>query len=224
MNIQQLRPASELAKKAGVKALVYGPPGTGKTPICATAPKPVLCSIEPGLLSMKSATNVPVWEAPTVAKIDEFFDWVFRSPEAKNFDTFCVDSISEMAQVILKEEMERNKHGQKAYGEMAEKVMSHMRACYATDKNFYLICKMEVMEIEGQSTKIPGFPGQQLKKEIPHLFDEIFYLDLANIPGVGQQMAFRTKNTFGIRARDRSGMLAEFEPPHLGQIFQKCMS
>lgn len=230
MNIQQLRPASELAKRAGVKILAYGPPGTGKTPISATAPRPVLCAIEPGLLSLKSATNLPVWAAhdedpdKCLAKINEFFDWVFRSPEAKNFETFCVDSVTEYAQIVLKTELKRNKHGQQAYGKMAETVMNMMNAIYYSDKNWYLICKQSLIEIEGNQTKVPGFPGTQINRDIPHLFDEIFCLDLANIPGAGQQIAFRTKNAFGVKARDRSGNLAEFEPPHLGQIFQKCMS
>ena len=99
-----------------------------------------------------------------------------------------------------------------------------MNAIYYSHKNFYLIAKQGILEIEAVQTKVPSFPGQQLNRDIPHLFDEIFCLDMANIPGAGQQIAFRTKPSYGIRARDRSGNLAEFEPPHLGQVFQKCMS
>lgn len=232
MNIQQLKPASELAIQSGVKALVYGPPGTGKTPIVATAPRPVLCAIEPGLLSMRSATNVPVFQAfdedpkKCMAKIDEFFDWTFRSSEAKNFDTFCIDSVSQYAEIVLKVEEAGNKHGLKAYGEMARKVLGMMEAIYfSQDKNWYLIAKQGVDEIDGVNTKRPYFPGKELNTKIPHLYDEIFQIDNANIPGQPKPViALRTKSTYGVVARDRSGKLAELEPPHLGQIFQKCMS
>ena len=213
-----------------MKILAYGPPGTGKTPIAQTANKPVLCAIEPGLLSMKNATGLATWAAhdedpvKCLAKCHEFFDWAFRSAESKQFETICVDSVTEYAQVVLKCELKGNKHGMQAYGKMAETVMNMMNAIYYSDRNWYLICKQSITEIEGQPTKMPGFPGGQINRDIPHLFDEILCLDMANIPGVGQQIAFRTKKAFGVVARDRSGNLAEFEPPHLGQIFQKCMS
>mgnify|MGYP001589050309 CR=1 FL=1 len=77
MQLNQLRPASQLAQRFGVKALAYGGPGTGKTPMINTAPRPVLCVVEPGMLSMRTS-NVPAWEAYDCGKIDEFFKWLFR--------------------------------------------------------------------------------------------------------------------------------------------------
>ena len=111
MNIQNLKPASELAQRFGVKALVYGGPGMGKTPIIKTAPRPVLCVVEPGMLSMRDATNIPAWDAYTPERIDEFFKWLFTSNEAKNFDTVGIDSISQLAEIILTQELNRNKDG-----------------------------------------------------------------------------------------------------------------
>ena len=119
MNIQNLKPASELAQRFGVKALVYGGPGMGKTPIIKTAPRPVLCVVEPGMLSMRDAVNIPAWDAYTPERIDEFFKWLFTSAEAKNFDTVGIDSISQLAEIILTQELNRNKDGRKAYGEMS---------------------------------------------------------------------------------------------------------
>src|SRR4051812_36586247 len=126
MNITQLRTAADIASVYGVKSVIYGPPGTGKTPMIATAPRPVLCATEPGLLSLRFATNVPVWQAYTPALVDEFMLWATTSQEAKAFDTFCFDSGSQLAEACLVQMEAKHKDGRKAYGEMSKWVMTHM--------------------------------------------------------------------------------------------------
>jgi hypothetical protein len=123
MQMSQFRPASEFAKRYGIKAVIYGGPGAGKTPMLNTAPRPVLCATEPGLLSMR-ASSIPTVMAETVDKIDDFLKWLFQSSETKNFDTVCFDSISNMAEIILANELKTVKHGMKAYGQMSEKVFA----------------------------------------------------------------------------------------------------
>jgi len=118
MDIRSLRPAKDFAINYGVKAIVYGPPGKGKTPIISSAPRPVMLACEPGMLSMRNST-VPTWPAFTADKIDEFFKWCFHSNETKNFDTICVDSVSQMAEIYLQKATKDNKHGLAAYGQMA---------------------------------------------------------------------------------------------------------
>lgn len=225
MNISSLRTASQIANQYGVKSVIFGQPGTGKTPLIQTAPRPVLCAIEPGLLSMRGS-NVPVWEAKTTEKINEFFTWVFQSNEAKKFDTIGIDSISQLSELILTEELKRNKDGRKAYGELSRRVMDLVDALYLLpQKNIYIIAKEAYREVSGTNTKVPYFPGQDLNIKIPHLFDEILHIGQYDIPNVtGPQLAIRTKATYGVLARDRSGKLAELEPPNIGELFKKCMS
>src|ERR1019366_1373634 len=122
MQMSDLRAAGDFAKTFGVKLLCYGPPGSAKTPMCNYAPRPLLLATEPGLLSMRGST-VPTYEASTPAKINDFFKWFFSSVETKNFDTLCIDSVSQMADVFLQQSLKDNKHGMKAYGEMAESTM-----------------------------------------------------------------------------------------------------
>ena len=225
MQMKDLRPVSQLAQRFGAKCIAYGPPGAGKTPLIQTAPRPVLCAVEPGMLSMRNVQHVPAWEAYTPEKLDEFMDWVFRSPEAKNFDTICIDSISQGAELMLTQELRRNKNGQRAYGEMARRVMEHVNTLYfMPNKHIYMICKQTVGE-DGQ--KKPYFPGQVLNADIPHLFDEILHIAPVLIPGVNNgkpTTAIRTSASFDALARDRSGRLAELEPPDLGALFAKIMS
>lgn len=224
MQMNQLRPASDFALKYGAKTVVYGAPGTGKTPILNSAPRPVLLCVEPGMLSMRQST-APTWGGFTPKHIDEFFEWILKSNEANNFDTICIDSVSQMAEIILEEELQRNRDGRKAYGEMSRRVMRHMNGIFfAQQKHTYLICKQAVVEDTTGRQVRPYFPGQDLNVKVPHLFDVVMHLATHNIPGAGQHKAFRTAQTLDAVARDRSGRLNEFEPCDLTALFKKIMS
>ena len=205
MRAVELKPASAFAENYGAKALCYGAPGTGKTPLCNTAPRPVLCCVEPGMLSMRGS-NVPTWQAFTVKAIDEFFEWLLKSNETKNYDTVCIDSLSQMAEIILLEEMSRHKDGRKVYGEMSSKVMRHLTNLYfIPQKHTYLICKQATTDEGGIRQHRPYFPGQELNVKVPHMYDIILHVGVHNIPGYGQHRAFRTQGTLEAIARDRSG-------------------
>lgn len=224
MNIQNLRPANDYAIKYGAKSIVYGAPGTGKTPIVNTAPRPVLCVIEPGMLSMRGS-NVPTWDAFTPKRIDEFFAWITSSNEARNFDTVAIDSLTQMAEVYLTDAQSHNKDGRKAYGELVNKVMMHLNSIYyLQNKHTYLICKQSAVEENSMLRFRPHFPGKELNVQIPHLFDIILHLAVHNIPNAGAYKAFHTVASLEAVARDRSGKLAEYEPCDLTALFAKAMS
>lgn len=221
--MSDLKPAKEWAQNYGCKAVVFGGPGSGKTPIINTAPRPVMLVCEPGMLSMRNS-NVPSYEAFEVSKIDDFFKWIFESSEAKNFDTIAVDSISQMADIYLQKALKDNRHGLKAYGEMATNTMAHLRGLFHTRyKHTYLIAKEIIVESDGFKLKKPYFPGQQLPQDIPHLYDMILHLGIYNVPSVGQTKAFRCQGSIDVVARDRTGSLAEFEVPHFGNLIVKAM-
>jgi len=221
MNISQLRPASQLAQRFGVKSILYGSPGTSKTPLTNTAPRPVLCAAEPGMLSMRNSL-VPTWEAYTVPKLEEFWQWLFTSAEAKNFDTVAIDSISQVSEIYLTKYLGENKDGRKAYGELSRRVMEIANALYyLPQKHVYLIAKQATDE---GNKKRPYFPGQDLNVKIPHLYDEVLHIGNIQLVGMPKPiLAIRTKDSFDVVARDRSGMLEEFEEPHLGKLFAKAM-
>lgn len=225
MRESDLRPANQHAIQYGVKSLVYGPPGSAKTPVTNTAPRPVLLAVEPGLLSMRGST-VPTYVAPTWAKIKEFFDWVKSSNEVRNYDTICVDSVSQVCEIFLRDNPTKVQHGLKLYGDMAVNVGDILHNLYyMQNKHTYLICKQEVEQIEGGGGKRrPYFPGNDLKVKVPHLFDEILHLDLHAVPGMGTTRAFHCHSAFDAYCRDRTGMLAEYEPPNLTALFNKCMT
>lgn len=226
MNLASLKPASELAQRFGVKSIIYGAPGTAKTPLMATCPNAVALIVEPGMLTMRGETHLQCWQATDVKGINEFFTWIFQSAEAKKFDTVCVDSVSQMAEMILTAELPFHKNKMQAYGELSIKVMGLLEGLfYMPQKHVYLIAKQSFGDENGITVKRPYFPGKDLNIKVPHLYDEVFHIARCKVPGQNTEtLAIRTAESFGITARDRSGKLAELEFPHMGQIFTKCMS
>lgn len=227
MNLKDLKPASDFAQQYGVKAIIFGPPGAAKTPLIATCPRPVLLATEPGLLSLKGS-NVPTFQAFTTAAIEDFFKWFFSSEEVKNFDTLAIDSASQIADIYLQSILKGSSkagnkmHGQAAYGEMATKVMDHLRPLYyMQQKHAYVICK-EMQDDSGM--KRPYFPGKQLNIEIPHLYDFLFHLGIKNVPQAGQVLAFQCRQNLDVLARNRTGNLNEYEPPDFSALVSKAMS
>lgn len=220
MDLNTFKPAGVLAQKLGVKAVIYGLPGSGKTPLIGTAPRPAMLATEPGMLSMRGS-NVPAIEAYTVKDITEFFEWFFKSSQVSAFDTLCIDSVSQLAEIVLTNELKSVKDGRMAYGNMSRKVMDWLNQLYFfPNKHILLIAK----QASDEGVKRPFFPGQDLNIKVPHMFDLVGHLGVKRIPGYpGEHLAIQTKGDFDTLCRDRSGKLDPFEVPNLSQIFSKCM-
>lgn len=238
MNVNNLVPAHSLAFQYGVKMIGYGPPGSGKTPAVKTAPRPVIGVCEPGMMTMRDS-NLPAFAMTTPAAIKEFFDWTFNSRECDQFDTICIDSVSEMAELVLAEEMRMNKDPRRSYGRMSERCMEWLNGLFfMKNKHVYLIAKQSYHEeivssivngvpsIENIKRAEPYFPGQDLPMKVSHRYDLIAQCNKGTIPGVpgGPHSYFRCTPSQTIHARDRSGKLAEYEPLDLSALFKKAMS
>lgn len=225
MQFSDIKYAGNYARSYGAKALIFGPPGSAKTPLVSTAPRPLLLACEAGLLGMRGS-QVPTYQAFTTDDIEGFFDWFFRSNESKQFDTLAIDSVSHIAEIYLqdilngKSKSGNKLHGMAAYGKMAEDVQKHMRRCYMVDqKHIYGIAK----EQEVSSQKRPYFPGNVLNVELPHMFDFILHLSKHNVPGKGQLLSFQCNQSIDVLARNRTGNLDDFEPPHFGELIRKAL-
>lgn len=236
MNLKDLKPLSAISRNNGVKLLAYGDAGSGKTPLILTAPRPVVLVCENGAMSVRNS-NIPCWVGDTVERIDEFFKWFAESSETKNFDTLCIDSVSQMAEIYLDREKTLSKDGRRQYGQMIDKVMPHINAAYyKQNMHLYMIGKMTNLEV-GQKLvrennmmvvqpimqKQPMFSGQTLGQRIKHLMDEILYVGKFTPQGYAEQTAFLCKGSNETYyARDRSGNLSEAEPADLTALFKKC--
>lgn len=236
----QFTTAEQAAHISGVKALVYGNSGLGKTVLCATAPSPVVLSAESGLLSLKKKNlerlfgvnnpeicyNVPVIQITTVEDLTDAYNWCTTSQEAGQFQTVCLDSLSEIGETVLNNAKRQVKDPRQAYGELIEKMETVIRLFRdLPGKHVYMAAKMEPSkdEMSGVVKYGPSMPGSKLGTKLPYFFDEVFRLGMNKTPQGESYRFLQTQPDLQYEAKDRSGSLAAMEPPHLTQVFNKIL-
>ena len=209
-------------RDAGVKVLVYGAPGAGKTRLCATAPKPFILSAESGLLSLRNE-KLPYAVISDIKDLTEAYAWFTGSEEANEYQTICLDSISEIAEQVLSTEKASSKDGRKAYGEMQDRMNRLLRAFRdIPGKNVYFSAKMERTQMDnGLILYTPYLPGKNLTQGIGYFFDEEFALIAVKDSEGNVNRYLQTFSDTAYEAKDRSGALDFYEEPDLTKIFNK---
>lgn len=206
----------------GLKVLVYGEAGAGKTTLIRTLPNPLILSAEGGLLSLRRE-NLPFIEIHTVNELREAAQWLESSDEAKQFESIALDSISEIAEVVLSNEKSLTKDGRAAYGNMNDIMMRIIRSFRdIPNKHVYFSAKLEKAQDEmGQILYSPSMPGKTLTQGLPFYFDEIFALRVAKNDKNEIQRMLMCQPDGLWSAKDRAGALNAWEPADLGAIIAK---
>jgi hypothetical protein len=232
--------ANHASMTAGIKALVYGGAGAGKTVLMATAPTPVLISAESGALSLRQQNlerlygvgnpyicyNMPIIEVKTVEDLTDAYNWCAGSAQAAQFQTVGMDSISEIAEVVLNNAKRQVKDPRQAYGELIEKMETLVRLFRdLPNKNVILSAKQEPNkdELTGVIKYGPAMPGAKLGNKLPYFFDEVFRLGIGQTPQGEKYRFLQTQPDLQFEAKDRSGALAAVETPVLSAVFAKIL-
>ena len=218
----QLKRTSQVHQQTGVRIVVYGMSGAGKTCLIPTLPAPLVISAEGGLLSIAGA-DVPYIEVNSYETLMEAYRFVAESQEAATFQSIAVDSISEIAELVLAHEKRTNKDGRAAYGEMATQVVEIIRAFRdLKGKHVYFSAKAEKSQDEtGKMLYGPSMPGNKLGQQIPYLVDEVFALRVERAQDGSVTRALQCQPDSAWQAKDRSGRLAQWEAPDLGAVISK---
>ncbi len=209
------------ARANGVKLLVYGQSGAGKTSLIQTLPRPLIISAEGGLLSIADA-DLPYVEVSSIETLREVYTWLTKSDEAKAFESVTLDSISEIAEVVLSAEKAATKDPRKAYGEMQDVMASLIRSFRdLPGKHVYFSAKLEKSQDEmGRILYAPSMPGQKLGQLLPYYFDEVLALRVEK-DAAGEPLRTLQAQPDGLwAAKDRSGKLDAFNSPDLGAIIE----
>lgn len=206
----------------GVKLLVYGQAGAGKTTLIKTLPKPIVLSAEGGLLSIQDA-DLPFIEIGSMDDLMEAYEWLTGSEEAKGYGSVALDSISEIAEVVLNSEKKIAKDPRQAYGAMQEKMADVIRAFRdLPDRHVYMSAKLEKTQDEmGRVTYAPSMPGNKTGQALPYFFDEVLALRVEKDSDGASQRALMCDSDGLWLAKDRSGKLGAWEAPDLGEIIAK---
>jgi hypothetical protein len=206
----------------GVKMIVYGMAGAGKTSLIPTLPNPIALSAEGGLLSIKDA-DVPYIEIGSIADLHDAYQFLATSAEAKVFQSVALDSISEVAEVVLNAELKANKDGRAAYGELNTKMTELIRAFRdLPGKHVYMSAKLEKSQDEmGKLLFNPAMPGKSLTQGLPYFTDLVLALRVERDSEGNSQRALMCNSDGVWQAKDRSGKLDQWEAPDLGALIGK---
>lgn len=206
----------------GVKVLVYGQAGAGKTSLVKTLPNPIVLSAEGGLLSIKDA-DLPYIEISDMDTLKEAYAWLTSADEAKAYQSVALDSISEIAEVVLNAEKKATKDPRQAYGAMQEQMADIIRAFRdLPGRHVYMSAKLEKTQDEmGRVLYSPSMPGNKTGQALPYFFDEVIALRVEKDSEGATQRALMCDSDGLWLAKDRSGKLDMWEAPDLGAIIAK---
>ena len=205
-----------------VKALAYGPAGVGKTVLCSTAPKPFIISAEGGLLSLPDGIDYKAIDS--ISDVYECLDYVQTKKARKKYETICLDSITDIAEVLLAELKPQFKNLMQAYGSMADEMMELIRAFRDLEGyHVYMTAKMKrITDDSGSSFNVPSMPGQQLVTNLPYMFDEVMCLHIFEDEDEDDSYRYlQCQPDYHYEAKDRSGQLGPKEKPDLKYLFNK---
>lgn len=204
-----------------VNTIIHAPSGAGKTTLAGTLPSPVILSAEGGLLSLADQ-NIPYIEINDMASLSEAYEWASESDEAKGFESIALDSISEIAEVVLTAEKAKAKDPRQAYGALQDTMSSMIRAFRDLPKHVYMTAKTEKTQDDtGRLLWSPMMPGAKLGQQLPYFFDEVFALRVEKDEDGSTVRMLQTESDGSWTAKDRSGKLESWEPCHLGDIIEK---
>lgn len=219
-----------------VRMAVYGLSGAGKTLLAASAPAPLIMSLEKGLLSLSPTNiakvygegqtwvtyNVPYIEISSVQQLKDLFAWL-QTPAAHIYKTIFIDSLSDAAEVVLADALANPaiKDPRQAYGVLGQDVLGLIRAFrdLPTHHHIVFLCKAEKFtdDVTGSTQIGMKFPGKMLQSGAPYLLDEVFALEISQ----NGQRQLRTKANWQYQCKDRSGKLDELEYPSISHILAK---
>lgn len=206
----------------GIKVTIYGPAGAGKTTLMGTAPNPLIISAEAGLLSLRNK-DIPYIEVHNMDELFEAYEYIL-SEEGSQFKTICLDSISEIAEIVLSDEKSKAKDPRQAYGALLDTYLQLLRSFRdIPGRNIVFSAKMEKQTMPDGSIKYyMMLPGNKAGQQTPYFFDEVLPLRIFEDEETKQPVRWlQTQPDMQYEAKDRSGALDMFEPADLTYIFKK---
>lgn len=219
-----IKTTNEAVSEGGVNILIYGASGVGKTRLVATAPNPLLISAESNIMSLADY-SVPVIEVNKLADIIEVYKFLATSKEAAVYETVCLDSITEIAEIVFSTVSKTEKDKRAAYGDTGEKVRDLIRDFRDLSRfNTYFSAKMDYVSDEvGRRFYAPMMPGKKLGFALPYFFNEVFKLDIGVDDNTKESFRYlATEATPTYIAKDASGKLDPVETPDLTHIINKA--
>ena len=227
--LTKLSSPAQLAKDKGIKMGIIGLPASGKTRLLATAPKPVIISLERGTLSLVGqGEDIQVIEVKNYAEAIDAARWAVTQPQ---FETVCFDSYSELCSMLFGQRTaEKPNDGFYGYGAIDKELIPAFKNLVnerAGAKNMIVTAKMALVEDGAAGVTIgrPAGVGKNSGMELAHTLDEI-YVAYTRKTAEGIEYRLQTRKTgerFNYDIKSRGGTLiqAEYKDANLSEIIAK---
>lgn len=205
----------------GLKCLVYGAAGAGKTTLIKTMPKPLILSAEGGLLSLADV-DIPYIEVGDMETLKEAYAYARDS----EYETIALDSLSEIAEVVLNAEKKTAKDPRQAYGALQD-VMGEMIRAFRDlpGKHVLFTAGLEkAIDEQGRVMYAPSMPGNKLGQSLPFFFDLVFALraEKGKDGAVVRALMTETDGLWQAKARTTAERrLDPYEAPDMSAIIAK---
>ena len=126
-----IKNTSTLHDSGKINALIYGESGSGKTRLALTCDRPLVISAEGGLMSLKGA-DIPYIEVADIKTAREAVKYATK--HADEYRTIIFDSLSEIAEIVLGDLMQKTPDPRKVYPEMESAVTRLIRQLRHLDR------------------------------------------------------------------------------------------
>lgn len=221
-----------------IKVLIYGPPGSGKTYRALTLDpkKTLVISAEAGLLPL-AGVEMDVIKLRDWGDIKPVYMELLKPETQKKYRNVFIDSLTEINEMgkeqIVKKDRPAIKTNQgqvyddlmtlQDWGLLLTRMTRLIRSFRDLPYNIIITALEDVHKDEqaGTISYVPSINGK-LAVNIGGYFDEVFRLVTKEADDEIHRQ-FITGKTERSIAKDRSGVLALYEEPHLGKIFRKII-
>lgn len=200
--------------------LIYGYAGVGKTTLASHLKNVLVINVEQGVLSLKEH-EIPYVNALTYKEIRDVYSWLTGS-EIKSYDYIFIDSLTEIAEIILAAKKAEVNDGRQAYMKLEEALTELVRLFKAINKTTIFIAKAERDKDEnGRFINQPMIPGTKIALKIPYWFDTVVAYRVEEKDKEIKRF-FQCQKTDTWDAKGRTG-LEIYEKPELNELINKIL-
>ena len=217
-----IKSTASIQQQAKINALIYGDSGVGKTRLALTCDRPLVISAEGGLLSL-AGHDVPYIEVNDIKSAREAVGYAIK--HASEYGTIIFDSLSEIAEIVLADALQKTPDPRKAYPEAEAAVTRLIRQLRDLPCSVIWIGKSTVVQDDmGRRIHAPMVPGSKFQDKLPYLLDLVGRLVVDTVQKDDGTVSHRRTLRFvpdgTFTAKDRSGKLPELCPANIKKIVE----
>lgn len=218
-----IKTTASIQQQSKINALIYGESGAGKTRLALTCDRPLIISAEGGLMSLQGA-DIPYIEVTDIKTAREAVK--YATQHATEYGTIIFDSLSEIAEIVLADLMQKTPDPRKVYPEMESAVTRLIRQLRELPCSIIWIAKQTtVVDDAGRRSCTPLVPGQKFSDKLPYLLDLVGRLVVDTVQKEDGTVSHRRTLRFvpdgTFTAKDRSGKLPELCPANIQKIVER---